>query len=353
AFELLDALRETVMSRFPGYGSVCVLSYMYKENDPMTVLYEKELDNERVYSSKASTFDVNILRKKNDFSVMYSRNPEKAQMTYECISAGNVGGYVTKKYMINHMFDPRYENPIKGDLLSIIGTKLSTLQFKSWFKGTPGRIYTVHVDMAKGKVKEKGDAAALVLSHAEKMLPKVDERLRRELAKEGVIIELPEITSRKGIIVDLAVQIVAVGTGEVEFEDVRNFIFILMNPPFDFRIAYVTYDGWQSTESIQIFRGKGVDASILSVDKNNEAYDSWKDLAYQQLVKCYPHAIANREARELVLNDLGKVDHPEKSWEREKTEGVDKGSKDIMDGIAGTTKTVIEKIPLEPDVTFY
>ena len=46
------------------------------------------------------------------------------------------------------------------------------------------------------------------------------------------------------------------------------------------------------------------------------------------------------------------VDHPEKSWDRDVTEGVDKGSKDVSDSIVGASKNAHEKIPVESGVFF-
>ena len=45
AFELLDALRDTVISRFPQVGKVCVISYKYYNNDPMDTVFNREKSN--------------------------------------------------------------------------------------------------------------------------------------------------------------------------------------------------------------------------------------------------------------------------------------------------------------------
>lgn len=351
-FELLDAVRDTVLSRFQDIGKVCVISFKYHHNDPMHVLYEKEKNDPKIYTSRASTWDVNIQRKKSDFNRKYLRNPEAAKMTYECKGGSEEGGYVGKKYMLSHMFNPNYENPIKGDLLSIDSAYLNTLAFKEWFRGTLGRIYAVHVDLAKGKVTQKGDASALALVHVEKMKPKIDEKLRADMVKEGLILEsYGDDETRKGVVVDLAFQLVAKTVSEVEFAEIRKFI-LRLREQMGFNIRFVSYDGYESTESIQVLRNYGVDADVLSVDKNNQAYDLWKELMYQQIIKTYPHSIALREFRELITNDRGLVDHPEKSWDREVSEGVEKGSKDVADCIAGSSKTAYDKIPVESDVFF-
>lgn len=353
--KLLDASRDTVISRFPKIGKVCVFSYKYYHNDPMDVLFNKEKNSPNVFSSKLSTWDVNLQAKKENFSKQYMRNPERAMMTYECTGGEIDGGYVTKKYMLNYMFDPSHENPVKGDLISINSSMLMSLNFKPWFTGSSGVLYAVHVDLATGKKAEKKDMASISMVHCDSMYPKIDEKLKKDLFSEGINIEFSSdntdfIVTRKGIVVDLALQLVAPSGAEVQMSDVRNFILMLKNK-YNFNIIYVTYDGWESRDSIQILQQNGMNAEYLSVDKDNSAYESWKELMYQQLFKCYPHSIAHRECKELILKD-GKVDHPDKSWDREVTEGIDNGSKDVIDSIVGAGKMAYDKIFLDSGIYF-
>ena len=351
AFKLLDALEETVISRFPNVGKVCIFSYKYYENDPMQVLYQREKNVKRTYRSKASTWEVNLQRKKSDFATRYIKNPEKAKMTYECEGGVEEGGYVTKKYMLAHMFDLKYENPIKGNLISVKSDRLLTLDFKSWFKGITGIIYGIHVDLAKGKIDKDGNAAGLSMVHLERMIPKIDAKLLSDLQKEGIIIEKYEKTTKKGVVVDLTLQIIAPHGGEIDITTVRKFIVMLKNE-FNFNIGFATYDGWNSVSSIQDLQNEGINSYEISVDKTNVYYDTWKELMYQQIFKSYSHSIAEREAKELVLNDKGKVDHPEKSWTRAVREGTKEGSKDVMDSQVGAGIELWKNISLEPDIFF-
>jgi hypothetical protein len=360
AFILLEAIRETVTSRFKEFGSVAVMSYHYYRNDPMHILYETEKKNPRVYSSKESTYRVNMLVDKKDLSKFYLKNPEKAKMTYDCDSSESEGGYVTKKYMLNKMFDSDIcENPIKGDLISVDAAFLGNLSFKNWFTGSDGMIYAVHVDLATGKIQDKSgelkqktnDCAGFTLLHVQKMLPKIDGKLKTDLAKEGIIFEMSDKVPRKGMIIDLSVQMMARRGQEIQLSDVREFI-IRLKEEYNFNIVYVTYDGWQSKDSIQILTEQGMEADNLSVDKNNDAYDTWKELMYQQLIKCYPNNIALREAKELIVDEKGRINHPDRSWSRLKNEGIEKGSKDVMDSIAGAVLNAFNKIPVEVDVYF-
>jgi len=356
ASDLYDSLRTSVDSRFPGgIGKLMILSYKYHNNDPMDIIYKQGSKEETTFSSKASTWDINPLRKKTDFAKQYKKNPEKAKMTFECEGGDIEGGYVTKKYLLSKGFDPHYVNPIVGDLLSIKSSHLTSLKFHSDFQPAVGKIYAARFDLATGKRDGKRDMAGFALVHPEKMFPVFDPRLKRDLAKEGIVIEFAEGTeqnpvARKGILTDLAFQIVAPTGSEIQFSDLREFVLMLKK--LGWNIVYTTYDGWESRDSIQIMNQNGIDAYQSSVDRNNDAYDLWKELMYQQLWKCYPQSIAQREAKELILTDQGKVDHPEKSWQRFLMEGINLGSKDVMDSIVGAVQCAYEKIPIEADIFF-
>lgn len=354
-FELLEAIRDTTTSRFPLVGKVFVMSYMYNENDAMDVLYREGLKDKRTFSSRHATFEVNTQRSKADFSKKYIKNPESAKMTYECKSSGKVGGYFKKKYLLSKMFDEDFEHPIIGNLDSVLYTKLHSLKFRDFFKGNPDTIYVARFDLASGKVKEKRDTVGFSLMHFERMKPTLDSRMIRELAAEGIYVELNDEelnVVRKGVIIDLSLQITAPPDDEVQITLLRNWMLDVLVNKYGFNIRYVSYDQWQSTESVQVLNSKGIVAEVLSVDSNNDAYEQWKTLGYQQLIKTYPNRIAKREAKELVVDEKGKVDHPELSNERMATEGIDKGSKDIMDAIVGGIKQGFEIVPLEATVAF-
>lgn len=355
AFELLEAIQDTTDSRFAGVGKIAVMSYMYKNNDAMDILYRQGKDNPRIYSSRAATYRVNDKMTKKKLSRKYLKNPEKARMTYECKGKSGTGGYITKAYLLNKVFDENLENPIAGDLVSIDYSKLMSLKFKDWFKGEPGQIYAVRFDLATGKKDKKNDCAGFSLCHPEKMIPQIDERLRKELAKEGIIIDMTDEELnivRKGIIGDLNFQIVARPGDEIQLSTLRDFVIHRLKEELGFDIVFVSYDQWQSKDSIQIMQQNGIQAKEISVDRSNKPYDDWKELAYQQLYKTYPNKIARREAEELEINDKGKVDHPEKSWKRMQEEDTEKGSKDVMDAIVGCSSHAFDEIPVEVDVFF-
>jgi hypothetical protein len=123
------------------------------------------------------------------------------------------------------------------------------------------------------------------------------------------------------IYLDLMMQIKAPPNGEIIFSKIRDMIFDLKKRHFDIR--GVTFDGWQSQDSIQILKDHGMDAEVLSVDRNSEAYDTLKDRFYYKKIKMYYFEPFIREVKRLEFVDGKKIDHPPH------------GSKDVSDAVAG------------------
>jgi hypothetical protein len=354
ANNLLDNIISSAKSRFKTLAKVCILSYNYYPNDPMDMLYKTNTkdDDVEIYKSKKKSWEVNPFLSKSDFKREYSRNPEKAKMQYECESDQKQGGYISKKYMIEKMYESGLENPFLDDITSCSDLDLLSIKFKKSFIPSDG-YYIMHIDLATGKKRVRGiDCAGVTLSHMEAMSPKLDNTLKKDLMKNGVVFDTfeSEYTSmRKGVVIDMHLQVYSDGH-EIEFNNFRMFIMRLRE--LGFNIYMVTYDGWESRDSIQILNREGIESMKHSVDTSNESYDLMKSLIYQQLIKTYYSPIIDRELKELIINDKGKVDHPERSYLRLETESNDKGSKDVSDCFAANCSKIYSEFEIESGISF-
>lgn len=87
-------------------------------------------------------------------------------------------------------------------------------------------------------------------------------------------------------------------------------------------IANVSTDQYQSTQTRQELIGNGIPTNLLSVDRNDDAYNISKSLIMSRQVAFANNRVMGREARELIRVGQ-KVDHPST------------GSKDICDAAFG------------------
>lgn len=165
----------------------------------------------------------------------------------------------------------------------------------------------VHIDLAL-----KGDAAGFCMGHV-RGWRKVQ---RRDL--DGNIYE--EVAPEIGI--DLMLRIVAPDGGEIQIADVRALVYELQS--YGYKIQVVTFDQFQSAESMQQLRRRGIHSEHLSVDINPMPYQALKEALNEDRIWMYDYQPVIEELIRLEKNEkTGRVDHPIN------------GSKDVSDALAG------------------
>lgn len=108
---------------------------------------------------------------------------------------------------------------------------------------------------------------------------------------------------------------------EVQIRWYRKLIWELRSRGF--QIAYVTFDNFQSTDSMQILESWGIETKRASTDRTNELYDALKDVLYDSRLEGYYEELLVKELRTLSKLKNGRIDHPPN------------GSKDLADALAG------------------
>jgi hypothetical protein len=128
------------------------------------------------------------------------------------------------------------------------------------------------------------------------------------------------------VVVEMMNQIKAPPGGEVDFAGVRELILSLRGRGF--RVARVTYDGWQSADSLQILRRKGIEAGVVPVALPE--YETLKELANDRRLRMYEFRPIVEECKRLEMIRGVKVDHPPG------------GSKDVADAVAGAVSEALK-----------
>lgn len=139
---------------------------------------------------------------------------------------------------------------------------------------------------------------------------------------------------------DLLMRIKAAAGTEIMQSDIRRIIYHLRDE-LGFRINKVTYDGFESTDSIQQLQKRRFNAEKVSMDKTTLPYEDLRTAIYEERLLFPPYItewtkgqtdklvnIALKELSELQDNGR-KVDHPPT------------GSKDVTDAMAGVTYELI------------
>lgn len=145
------------------------------------------------------------------------------------------------------------------------------------------------------------------------------------------------------IFIDFVLQIRAAKGSEIDFEKIRSFIFYLNS--IGFKVKWVSYDGFQSVDSLQQLIKAHYSAKLLSVDKTAKPYNYLKSVIMETRLDMYEHSTFTREMLELQDRSLDSrlrpaIDHPRL------------GSKDCSDAVCGVTSRLLEeKLAVQADAS--
>lgn len=177
---------------------------------------------------------------------------------------------------------------------------------EEWLK-YKDRPHFIHIDLGLS-----GDGCGIGVAFQSGM----KEVIRRN--DDGVVFkeQAPEI------VVPMALRVVAPKDGQVQIGDVRALVYELLS--YGINIRKVTFDQFQSADSIQQLKRKGIESENLSVDSKLDPYNSYRDALYEDRLHMYNYVPLIEESTRLEMNEeKRKVDHPPS------------GSKDVSDGVAG------------------
>jgi hypothetical protein len=161
----------------------------------------------------------------------------------------------------------------------------------------------VHIDLAV-----TGDSAGVVMG----FVPGFKKVKRAEDQEEVLPI----------IQMDFTLEVRPPKNGEITFSNIRELIYQLRDCGIN--IKWVSFDTYQSTDSIQIMRQKGFNSGTCSMDRTPVPYEFTKAAFYDGRLRIPEHDKLFQELKGLERNvTTSKIDHPSK------------GSKDISDSLAG------------------
>jgi len=241
--------------------------------------------------------DIPFLRK------AFKANVTKAYRDFGATPSATINSFFENpKIILERVNRNRGEDPI--DFLG---------RFRPWFKPIDrNAFHCIHVDLGI-----TGDACGLVLGH------------QAGVTDEGGII----------VYIDLMIRIKGTPEAPVRISKIREIIYSLK--ALGFNIGLITYDGFQSTDSMQILQGKGYRVEPLSVDKTMLPYSNLKEAINENRLDYYYIPSGNVDepsASEVFIKECSHLEE----IEGKKVDHPPKGSKDVADGVAGVVHNCIE-----------
>jgi len=331
---IYDTYRGSVVSRFPDYGKVILLSFPRFKNDPIQKFYdsvvaEKEtvirsktmkMDNDlpdgtegnevtveweedhiisylipKVYALKRPTWEINPTKKIEDFKVEFYKNMPDALGRFACMPPEAVDAFFKSREKIEKAFSN----------MSLAVDQFGRLE--NWFIPDPDKEYFLHVDLA-----QKHDHCAVSMAHVQKW---VNVKVTDTYSQPAPIVE-----------VDAVRYWTPTADKSVDFTEVKDYILGLRSAGFNIRVC--TFDRWNSHDMMQQLKQYGINTETLSVAKKH--YDDMAMVVLEERLHG-PHI-------QLLIDELlqlkimrDKVDHPRK------------GSKDLSDAVCGSVYNAISR----------
>ena len=240
-----------VQSRFPGIGKILCLSWPRFKGSFIQRRFQAGLLEEKTFvpanedGTPYCTWEFNPTKSKDDFLDFYKTDPDLAKARFECDPPYARDAFIKDSIPVLRAFDADID-----DRDNIVHAAMKSI--RSEFDLIVGSKYYLHIDLG-----QKHSNAALGVAHKQ---------------DDIIVVDLLKVwTPKPG--------------DDIELKDVQDFIVRLRSKGI--RIMEATYDKFQSLDSIQQLQKLGINATYKSVTRTAEAYDTFKDLLYQEKIDGY------------------------------------------------------------------
>lgn len=347
-----NAINARIESRFQNRGFLIVIGQMKKANGFASKKYNEFLNDPHAYTARMSIWEslgwhnyLNPDGTRNSF--FYDSKRKRIVENKLLVPLLKSGEIIEIPEVYRHSFTNNPEVALKdlagippavGDPFISLIEKVETARdkwvervqadspvdanciipkFEKWFRAKETLRRAVHVDIAYA---EGGDALAIAMGHVSEIVEIDDER-------------------KPYIIIDCLIRMKAPPGGEIMLSDMRRVIYDLRDER-GFAVKKVTFDGFQSQDTIQQMRKRRINTEYLSVDRSVLPYHDLREAIYEErfefpryvtILKPGESTTVEIALKELTeLTDTGtKIDHPPD------------GSKDVSDAMAGVCYTLM------------
>jgi hypothetical protein len=324
---IYDMYRASVISRFPDYGKVILLSFPRFKNDPIQKFYESviadketiirskvlKMDDDlpdgtegneitveweedhivsysipKVYAIKRPSWEVNPTKKIEDYKVEFYKNMPDALGRFACMPAEMIDAFFKSREKVEKAFNKTN--------LAVDGFG----RLEEWFKPDEDKKYFIHVDLA-----QKHDHCAVSMAHVDRW---VNVKITNDYSQPAPIV-----------VVDAVRYWTPTPDKSVDFTEVKDYILSLKTRGFNIKVC--TFDRWNSHDMMQQLKQYSINTEILSVAKKH--YDDMAMVILEERLNGPHIPLLIDELLQLkIMKD--KVDHPRK------------GSKDLADAVCGS-----------------
>lgn len=231
------------------------------------------------------------------------------------ISSNAVSPFIKRRHLVYECVEMGKELGLKSFLLKdhvVLGVDGMPQVEQNHYCMNPSKARYVHIDLS-----QTGDRCGVAMVRFDGLAP---------VQRAGGAVEMLPIGR-----VEMACSIRPDANNEIDIAEVRSFVRLL-KVKYGYPIKGVSYDGFDSRESIQAWRKDGMPARVISVDRTSVPYKQMRDALYDRRLALLDDDESVSEIIELEYDvEKDKIDHSVI------------GSKDISDAICGAYSNMLER----------
>lgn len=250
-----------------------------------------------------------------EYQDAFQRDPHGSLRDVCGISTNSVSPFFRRRFKIQECVQAGEENGLESFLVKdnvILGVEGLPMVRPGHYCQNPSRPRYVHVDLSL-----TGDRCGVAMVRYDGMT--TIERT------SGVIEKLPVGT------VEMAVSIEPDANSEIDIAEIRTWIKVLRDA-YGYPVKVVTYDGYNSKESMQQWKKQGMRTGMVSVDRTSVPYKQFRDAINDGRIMLLNQPVLIQELFDLEYDETkDKVDHPVHS------------SKDVADAVCGAYTTMVSR----------
>lgn len=338
---VMEMMRTSSGSRFPaGNAKVVAISFPRYKGDAIQTLTNEARARvaERgqaamVYvDGPAATWEVNprvtSIEDSPVIAEAYRKDPEAAAAKYECKPRSSASPWFRNEDAVDEAFagsgdvsDPFQVSYHYGVDPDGVGRGWQTKVWLDPVRVRPitGALYAMHCDLAV-----TADRAGIAMCHVKAWTDYSETNLEGEKRRveSRPIIKVDFVGSFESDMTETPVP------REIRIAWARELCYELQRRGFNVKL--MTFDGFQSTDSMQQLRARGIESYRVSTDMTNEPMNTMKELIYEGRLEAYYRKVVMDEIKALTQLRNGRIDHPPG------------GSKDEADALAGAIMGALE-----------
>jgi hypothetical protein len=257
-----------------------------------------------------------------EYRTDFLRDPHGSLRDVCGISTNSVSPFFRRRFKIQECVHAGEEEGLESFLVKdnvILGIEGMPMVKPGHYCQNPSRPRYVHVDLSIS-----GDRAGVAMLRYDGMTS-IERGVGKGGEQKGVIERLPLAT------VEMAVSIEPDTNSEIDIAEIRTWIKILRDV-YGYPIKVVTYDGYNSKESMQQWSKQGMRTGMVSVDRTSTPYKQFRDAINDTRILLFNQPVLIQELFDLEYDETkDKVDHPVS------------GSKDVSDAVCGAYTTLVTR----------